>query len=74
MCPGTSRGRSLIKKGSKGFHERDGRTTRLTPKAVSAVPIKVAAVMVSPNKTHAMMAVVGGTRYMRLVTEAAAPR
>lgn len=56
------------------FHLRDGRTTKLTPKAVKAVPKMVAKVMVSPNKTHAIKAVVGGTKYMRLVTEAAAPR
>jgi O-antigen biosynthesis protein WbqV len=37
-------------------------------------PAKVAAVMVSPNSTQAMSAVVGGTKYIRLVTEAAAPR
>jgi hypothetical protein len=34
----------------------------------------VAEVMLSPNKSHAKMAVVGGTMDMRLVTAAAAPR
>ena len=53
---------------------RAGRTTRLTPSAVKAVPAIVAAVMVSPNNNQAIMAVVGGTKYIRLVTDAAAPR
>lgn len=39
-----------------------GRTTRLTPSAVSAVPTTVVRVMVSPNSGHAINAVVGGTR------------
>jgi DNA-binding transcriptional regulator LsrR (DeoR family) len=39
-----------------------------------AVPAKVMAVMLSPNKIQAITAVVGGTRYNKLVTAAAAPR
>lgn len=46
----------------------------LTPTAVKAVPSNVIRVMFSPNKHHASTAVVGGTRYIKLVTEAAAPR
>ena len=51
-----------------------GRTTRLTPSAVMAMPITVVSVIGSSNSSHAITAVVGGTRYIRLVTEAAAPR
>jgi len=51
-----------------------GRTTQLTPTAVTAMPASVTKVMGSLNKIQAITAVVGGTRYMRLVTEAAAPR
>jgi hypothetical protein len=50
------------------------RTTWLTPKAVSAVPAKVMAVIGSSNNNHAMIAVEGGTKYIKLLTEAAAPR
>ena len=39
-----------------------GRTTRLTPTAVKAVPTTVATVMISPNSSQAITAVVGGTR------------
>lgn len=49
------------------------RTTSATPKAVSSVPNTVVSVMGSANKIQAMKAVTGGTRYIRLVTEAAAP-
>ena len=38
------------------------RTTRLTPNAVSKVPTTVEMVISSLNKTHAITAVVGGTR------------
>ena len=48
--------------------------TKLTPVAVSSTPKTVTVVIGSPNKTHAIIAVVGGTRYIRLATEAAAPR
>jgi hypothetical protein len=41
---------------------------------VSAVPAKVMAVMPSPNNSQAITAVVGGTKYNKLVTAAAAPR
>ena len=51
-----------------------GRTTRLTPTAVISVPAMVLAVMGSPNSSQAIRAVQGGTRYIRLVTDAAAPR
>ena len=51
-----------------------GRTTRLTPVAVTAMPSTVTQVIASPNKNQAISAVVGGTRYIRLVTVAAAPR
>ena len=51
-----------------------GRTTRLTPNAVSAMPNTVTTVMVSPNSSQAIIAVVGGTRYSKLVTAVAAPR
>jgi hypothetical protein len=50
------------------------RTTQLTPQAVKAVPSKVTAVIGSSNNHQAIMAVHGGTKYIRLVTEAAAPR
>lgn len=39
-----------------------GRTTRLTPSAVSAMPATVTTVIVSSNKAQAIKAVVGGTR------------
>ena len=39
-----------------------GRTTRLTPSAVSTVPATVTTVIDSPNKAQAIKAVVGGTR------------
>ena len=39
-----------------------GRTTRLTPSAVSAMPATVTTVIDSPNKAQAIAAVVGGTR------------
>ena len=39
-----------------------GRTTRLTPSAVSAMPASVTTVIDSPNKAQAIKAVVGGTR------------
>ena len=39
-----------------------GRTTRLTPSAVSAVPATVTTVIGSPNNAQAIKAVVGGTR------------
>ena len=42
--------------------------------AVTAMPIRVTQVIASPNRNQAITAVVGGTRYMRLVTLAAAPR
>jgi hypothetical protein len=51
-----------------------GRTTKLTPAAVTTIPASVTKVMGSLNNTHAIMAVVGGTKYNRLVTDAAAPR
>ena len=44
------------------------RTTRLTPKAVSAMPATVMAEMGSPNNTQAITAVQGGTRYMSELT------
>jgi hypothetical protein len=66
--------KSLATKQRSARQGRDGRTTKLTPTAVRAVPKRVAMVMVSPNSSHAMMAVVGGTKYIRLVTDAAAPR
>src|SRR5690606_21143525 len=50
------------------------RTTRLTPTAVSAMPATISTVIGSPNSSQAISAVVGGTRYMRLVTLVAAPR
>jgi hypothetical protein len=71
---GTSKNESLATKPLNGFHLRDGRTTQLTPNAVKAVPERVAQVMGSSNSSQAIMAVVGGTKYIRLVTEAAAPR
>ena len=39
-----------------------------------AVPSSVRAVICSSNSTQAISAVVGGTRYIRLATVAAAPR
>ncbi len=42
--------------------------------AVMAVPSKVMAVICSSNSSQAISAVVGGTRYIRLATVAAAPR
>ena len=36
------------------------------------MPAKVSPVMSSSNKNHAITAVVGGTRYIKLVTDAAA--
>jgi hypothetical protein len=50
-----------------------GLTTQLTPQAVSAIPSNVKAVMGSSNNNHATKAVQGGTRYIKLVTLAAAP-
>jgi hypothetical protein len=37
------------------------------------MPIKVTIVIGSSNKSHAIKAVQGGTKYIKLVTEAAAP-
>ena len=51
-----------------------GRTTKLTPIAVKAMPATVTKVMGSSNKNQAMTAVVGGTKYIKLVTDVAAPR
>lgn len=53
---------------------RAARTTMLTPTAVKAVPTRVISVIGSPNSSQAISAVVGGTRYSRLVTLVAAPR
>ena len=50
------------------------RTTSATPTAVRPTPSTVPRVIGSPNSTQAISAVVGGTRYIRLATEAAAPR
>jgi DNA-binding transcriptional regulator LsrR (DeoR family) len=47
--------------------------TQLTPQAVSAMPNKVTMVMGSSNKNQAIKAVHGGTKYIKLVTDAAAP-
>ena len=51
-----------------------GRTTKLTPSAVSKVPEIVMTVMGSENRSQAKSAVEGGTKYIREVTDAAAPR
>ena len=48
-------------------------TTSATPSAVITVPAIVVSVIGSSNKNQAINAVTGGTRYIRLVTEAAAP-
>jgi DNA-binding transcriptional regulator LsrR (DeoR family) len=53
---------------------RAGLTTKLTPAAVTTMPASVTKVMGSLNKTQAITAVVGGTKYNKLVTDAAAPR
>ena len=45
-----------------------------TPTAVSKVPATVKAEMGSANRVHAMHAVTGGTKYIKLVTVDAAPR
>src|SRR6185369_4821622 len=50
------------------------RTTMPTPTAVNAIPVIVNTVMTSPNSSHAIKAVQGGTRNIRLVTAVAAPR
>lgn len=56
-------------------HQRgDARTTKATPLAVSSMPNSIETVKASPNSAQAITAVHGGTRYMRLVTEVAAPR
>ena len=70
----STKSQSLAQRRCKFFHVRDERTTQLTPSAVRAVPANVVAVMASPNSTQAIMAVVGGTKYIKLVTDAAAPR
>jgi hypothetical protein len=38
------------------------------------MPVSVTQVIGSPNNTHAIKAVVGGTKYIKLVTLVAAPR
>jgi hypothetical protein len=53
---------------------RDGRTTNATPKAVMAIPSNVTHVKGSAKSIHANKAVQGGTKYIKLVTEVAAPR
>lgn len=55
-------------------HRGDARTTRATPLAVSSMPSSIETVKASPNKAQAITAVQGGTRYIRLVTDVAAPR
>lgn len=61
-------------KSQTGRYSFAPRTTRLTPKAVMAVPKTVTAVIGSANSSQAISAVQGGTRYSKLVTAVAAPR
>jgi hypothetical protein len=46
----------------QAFLARGDRTTKATPRAVTAVPNKVVTVIISSNSSQAMMAVVGGTK------------
>ena len=50
------------------------RTTNATPPTVNSMPLSMMGVKASPNRAHAISAVHGGTRYIRLVTVVAAPR
>lgn len=49
------------------------RLTKMTALIVIAMPKIMVQVIGSLNKSHAMMAVVGGVRYIRLVTLVASP-